>query len=590
MTLVSTDAAAVDAAEHAADKLLLLAHAIDQAAEAVMVCDSAGRIVHANKAFSVITGYGLDEVAGRAPADIFWEQDDALGARIEAALASRGHWRGEGRARRKDGVFYVESRSISIARDAGGRPVSRVVVFSDVTDEKEDQRRLAFLAHHDALTGLPNRALFVHECSEAILRAQRHRSRVALLYIDLDDFKEVNDSCGHAAGDLLLKAVAPRVQECVRKNDLVARLGGDEFTVIIEDVQDLRDVAVIARKVLERLSEPFAVGGHEVRVAASMGIACYPEDASDVDTLLASADTAMYAAKELGRNNCQYFSTDLNARALEALIVANNLRHAAAREEFCLAYQPRVDLDTLQVTAVEALVRWNHPQLGMILPNQFIAVAEKTGLIEELGSWVLRTACRDMAAWRLAGIAPPRVAINLSARQFRDTALASKIAEALAESGLEGNALELEVTESALMAEPLRAAATLRAIRALGVSIAIDDFGTGYSSINHLQRFEVDYIKIDQSFVRGIPGAADEVRITEAIMAVARTMRVKLIAEGIETPAQLEYLRGARCEEGQGYLFGRPVDARELDATLAAGCVSTVRRVLKARPQLETAA
>jgi diguanylate cyclase (GGDEF)-like protein/PAS domain S-box-containing protein len=536
-----------------------------------MVCDADGLIVHANRAFSAITGYAPEEVAGKAPSQTFWDQDDALGMEIDTALATRGHWRGEGRARRKDGAAYVESRSISVARDHAGRVVSRVVVFSDVTHEKEDQRRLAFLAHHDALTGLPNRALFMRECKDAIARAQRHRTRVALLYIDLDDFKEVNDSCGHAAGDLLLQAVGPRVQECVRKTDMVARLGGDEFTVLIDDVQDPRDVAVIARKVLECLSEPFSVGGNDVRVAASMGIACFPDDASDVDTLLAGADTAMYAAKELGRNNCQYFSTDLNARALEAMIVANNLRQASARDEFCLVYQPRAELGGLGITAVEALVRWNHPELGMILPSQFISVAEKTGLIEELGSWVLRTACREMAAWRRAGIAPPRVAINLSSRQFRDPALVTKIAAALADCGLDGDALEVEVTESALMDEPRQAVATLRKIRALGVSVAIDDFGTGYSSINHLQRFEVDRIKIDQSFVRGILGAVDEVRITEAIIAVARTMRVRLVAEGIETPQQLEYLRGTGCEEGQGHLFSKPVNPMELAGLLGAG-------------------
>jgi diguanylate cyclase (GGDEF)-like protein len=452
--------------------------------------------------------------------------------------------------------------------------VSRIVIVSDVTREKEDARRLAFLAHHDTLTGLPNRARLLHECGEALARAQRHRSRVALLYIDLDDFKLVNDSKGHAAGDLVLQSIAPRVQECVRKIDMLARLGGDEFTVVIEDVQDPRDVAIIARKIIERLNEPFAVPEEEVHISASIGIACYPDDATDVETLLANADTAMYAAKAQGRNNAQYFSVDLNARALESLLVASNLRQAVAREEFCLAYQPRVELESAKITGVEALIRWNHPQLGPILPAQFIAVAEKTGLIDDLGGWVLANACRQMAAWRAAHTAPPRVAINVSRRQFRQPALLGNIARALDDAGLEPDALQLEVTEGTLMDDPLSAAETLRRIRLLGVSVAIDDFGTGFSSLNHLQRFEVDYIKIDQSFVRGIPLEAAEVRITDAIIAIARTMGVKLIAEGIETPQQLDYLRSARCEEGQGYLFSRPVADAELTSLLAAGTLA----------------
>ncbi len=560
------------APDHGADALRRLA--FDHAAEAIMICDASGRIVDVNKAFTASTGYTFDEMLGRAPGEVFWEDDEARRTEIEVALAGAGTWKGEGCARRKDGTPYLESRSISVARDAAGRIVSRIVIVSDVTREKEDARRLAFLAHHDTLTGLPNRARLMHECGEALARAKRHRSRVALLYIDLDDFKLVNDSKGHAAGDLVLQSIAPRVQDCVRKTDMLARLGGDEFTVVIEDVQDPRDVAIIARKIIERLNEPFAVPEEEVHISASIGIACYPDDATDVETLLANADTAMYAAKAQGRNNAQYFSVDLNARALESLLVASNLRQAVAREEFCLAYQPRVELDGAKITGVEALIRWNHPQLGPILPGQFIAVAEKTGLIDDLGGWVLANACRQMAAWRAAHNAPPRVAINVSRRQFRQPALLGNIARALDDAGLEPEALQLEVTEGTLMDDPLAAAETLRRIRLLGVSVAIDDFGTGFSSLNHLQRFEVDYIKIDQSFVRGIPLEAAEVRITDAIMAIARTMGVKLIAEGIETPQQLEYLRNARCEEGQGYLFSRPVADAELMSLLAAGTLA----------------
>lgn len=481
-----------------------------------------------NQAFCTITGFAPGEVVGRDPAEVYWEHDEVRRVELEAALATRGHWKGVGRARRKDGTLYLESRSISVARDPAGTPVSRVVVFSDVTREKEDERRLAFLAHHDPLTGLPNRALFIHEAAESLGRAQRHRTRVALLYIDLDDFKEVNDTQGHAAGDAVLRAVAPRIQECVRKTDIIARLGGDEFTVLIDDVQDPRDVAVVARKILERLAEPIDAAGTEVRVSGSVGIACYPEDAQDLDSLVAAADTAMYAAKEQGRNNFQYFAADLNAGALESLIVAANLRQALESEQFCLVYQPCVDLASCRITGVEALVRWKHPELGLILPSQFIALAEKTGLIEELGAWVLTNACRRMAAWRKAGVAPPRIAINLSVRQFRQPTLVEKIRSALEAAGLDAGALELEVTKSTIMADPLRATPTLRRIRDLGVAVAIDDFGTGFSPLNHLQRFQVDYLKIDQSFVRGIPAATEQTRMTDAIMAIARAMGVKL--------------------------------------------------------------
>ncbi|HYH40952.1 MAG TPA: EAL domain-containing protein [Burkholderiales bacterium] len=572
MSIPSEDPLPRESSGHSADFLRRIA--IDHAVEAIMICDAAGRIVEVNRAFTLMTGYILYEVLGRLPGEVFWEDDAGRLGEIEAGLAARGHWKGEGRGRRKDGTLYLESRSMSVARDGAGGIVSRIVVFSDVTGEKEDERRIAFLAHHDALTGLPNRAMFMHECSEAIFRAQRRRSRVALLYVDLDEFKQVNDSHGHAAGDAVLRAVAPRVQECVRKTDILARLGGDEFTVVIDDVQDPRDLAAIARKIIERLGDPFAIAGEEVQISASIGIACYPDDAIDVDSLLAAADTAMYAAKAQGRNNSQYFSVDLNARALESLIVASNLRQAVVREEFSLAFQPRVELDGGKITAVEALIRWNHPELGPVLPTQFIAVAEKTGLIDELGGWVLEAACRQMSAWRAARTAPPRVSINLALRQFRQPALLEKIARALDAAGLEPDALQLEVTEGTLMDDPVSAAQILRRIRQLGVTVAIDDFGTGFSSLNHLQRFEVDYIKIDQSFVRGIPVEATEVRITDAIIAIARTMGVKLIAEGIETPQQFEYLRNARCEEGQGYLFSRPVAESELASMLAAGTLA----------------
>ncbi len=542
------------------EQLHVAANAIENAAEGVMICDADERIVSVNKAFTRITGYDPEEVLGKIPdALIADEQASSLRFEISKTVLEQGHWKGELWSRNKNGDSYLEERSVSAVKDDEGRIVNFIILFSDVTKQKEDERRLQFLAHHDSLTGLANRTMFQLRCEETLLRAGRKSAKAAVMFIDLDHFKTVNDSLGHAYGDDLLRGVAARVQECVRKTDFVARLGGDEFTVLLNEVTDSADVALIAKKILDRLSACFTIAGHEIYVSASIGISYYPDDGQNAASLIKNADAAMYAAKEQGRSNYQFFSAEMNAQALEALMMASSLRLAIERDELVLEYQPRIDLLDGTVKGAEALVRWNHPNLGRIMPGQFIGIAEKTGLIDSIGHWVLRTACAQMIAWQQAGLSPLRVAVNLSARQFRQPELTEGIAAILQDTGLGADALELEVTESLVMHDPQRAAVILERLKEMGVAIAIDDFGTGYSSLSYLKRFPIDFIKIDQSFIRGIPQEAEDVGITRAIIAMAKTLGVRLIAEGVDNYEQLAFLKKEGCDEVQGYLISRPI-------------------------------
>ena len=547
------------------EQLHVAANAIENAAEGVMICDGDERIISVNKAFTRISGYAAEEVLGTTP-DMLLGDDESRARRAEILrmVVDEGHWRGELWSRRKNGERYLEQCSVTAVKDEVGRLVNFIVLFSDVTKQKEDEMRLQFLAHHDPLTGLVNRTLFQQRCEETLMLAERKNTRAAVIFIDLDHFKTVNDSLGHAYGDDLLKQAAGRLVECVRKTDVVGRLGGDEFIVLLNEVGDSGDVALIAKKILDRLTASFMVAGHEIFVSASLGISWYPDDGQNAATLIQNADAAMYAAKEQGRNNYQFFSAEMNAQALEILMMASSLRLAIEREELVLEYQPRIDLKAGKVMGVEALVRWNHPNLGRIMPGQFIGIAEKTGLIDPLGNWVLRNACRQMIEWRKSGLAPNRVAVNLSARQFMQPELTERIESVLEETGLEAEALELEVTESMVMHDPQRAAVILERLKEMGVAIAIDDFGTGYSSLSYLKRFPIDYIKIDQSFVRGIPRDAEDVGITNAIIAMAKTLDLKLIAEGVDNAEQLAFLKQGGCDEGQGYLISSPMPAESL--------------------------
>ncbi len=427
-----------------------------------------------------------------------------------------------------------------------------------------DQAKLVHQAYHDPLTGLPNRALFHDQCEQTFRRADRHGRPVGVLFIDLDRFKAINDSLGHAMGDLLLQRVGKRLAACVRETDAVARTGGDEFTVLVDEMSEPRYAATVAEKLLGAMTQPFPVGDHKFVISASIGISCYPNDGSDVHVLLKNADAAMYRAKEEGRNTYRFFSAEMNADALRNLVLTNHLREALERNELSLHYQPRVALATGRIAGAEVLVRWQHPEYGLVLPARFIPLAEDSGLIGPIGEWVLKAACAQMRTWHNSGMPDFRLAVNLSVFQFRHPELLQRIASVLGETGIKPGSLEFEITESMLMQDSERTLDLLTGLNTIGVAVAVDDFGTGYSSLSYLKRFPIDCLKIDQSFVQGIPADSDDVAITRTIIAVAKTLNLRLVAEGIETEEQLAFLRAEGCEEGQGYLFSKPVAAEHL--------------------------
>ena len=434
---------------------------------------------------------------------------------------------------------------------------------------KEAESSLMFFANHDALTGLPNRAMFNQRLALALARAHRYGKMAAVLFIDLDRFKIINDTLGHDAGDRLLKQLAERLRVSLREADTVGRQGGDEFVVLIEDLTDSNQVTGVAQKMLETIAEPYLIAGQEFHVTASIGISVYPEDGNDQQALLKNADIAMYRAKERGKNNYQFYSAQMNLHSFERLALETSLRHAVERNEFVLHYQPKVNMRSGRITGVEALVRWQHPELGMVPPAQFIPLAEEMGLIVQIGEWVLRTACSDARGWLDQGLPAISVAVNLSARQFDRDDLVLSIMNVVRETGFDPRSLELEITESTVMHSADRAAGVLRQLKGIGVRVAIDDFGTGYSSLGYLKRFPIDSVKIDRSFIIDIPEDKDDVAITCAVIAMAHSLRLKVVAEGVETAEQYAFLREQDCDEIQGYYFSQPVEAAALAPLLA---------------------
>jgi len=420
------------------------------------------------------------------------------------------------------------------------------------------EERVRRLAHYDELTGLPNRTMFNERVSHALTRALRTARTLAILFIDLDRFKNINDTLGHEAGDRVLKEVADRLRGCLRESDTVGRLGGDEFVVLIEEPPRPVNAALVAQKILAAMGTPFLVQAQEFHITASIGISTYPDDAADMQTLMKDADIAMYRAKEQGKNNFQFYSAQINAHSIERLSLESGLRRALERDEFLLHYQPKLDIRSGRITGVEALLRWQQPVQGLIPPAQFIQLAEETGLIVPIGAWVLKTACAQNKAWQLEGLAPVRVAVNLSPRQFAHENLLEDVARVLEQTGLDPAFLELEITESVVMQNPEQAVVLLNRLKALGIHLAIDDFGTGYSSLSYLKRFPLDTLKIDRMFIRDLPDDSDDAAITQAIIAMARSLRLSVVAEGVETAAQLSFLRDCECDEIQGFYFSRP--------------------------------
>jgi diguanylate cyclase (GGDEF)-like protein/PAS domain S-box-containing protein len=472
------------------------------------------------------------------------------------------------RLHRPDGeVRHMEMRGYMV-RDGEGQHVRRAGTIQDVTLRREQEARIEHLAYHDALTGLPNRMLVADRLALALAHAQRLQREVAVLYLDLDRFKVVNDSLGHLAGDALLREVARRLRAVLREEDTVARVGGDEFQIVLGEVEGVAGAAHVAEKLMQSLSSPFLLDGHEVHVSGSLGISLYPRDGASAELLLKYADTALYEAKAEGRNAYRFFSPEMNALAHSRLRLENDLRRAIERQELELHYQPQLELATGRVTAVEALVRWRHPERGLVMPNEFIPVAEETGLVVALGEWVLREACRQVSAWHRDGLAGLRVAVNISPRQLR-TGIVATVHDALVASALPPASLELEITETSMMVDPPQALDVLRALRELGVQLSIDDFGTGWSSFAHLRRMPLDRLKIDGSFIGGIPADADDAAIVETLIVMTHKLGLRVIAEGVETTAQRQALLAQGCDEVQGFLLAAPVPAAELPGLLA---------------------
>ncbi len=421
--------------------------------------------------------------------------------------------------------------------------------------------RIRHLANHDDLTGLPNRLLFSYQLPQALARAQRTGGAVSVFFLDLDRFKIINDTLGHDAGDAVLRQMAGHLRECVRACDTLARVGGDEFTLLVDQFSDTHELGVIAQKMLAAMSNPLVVNGHEYRLSGSIGVAIYPKDGADGSALLKNADIAMYRAKASGKNNYQFYSSEINVHSVERLALENDLRQAVERGEFEVHYQPKIDIDSGAIAGAEALVRWRHPQRGMLLPSEFIVVAEEVGLIGELGTCVLEAVCSDVVRWRREGLPPTRVAINLSAQQFSDSRLLDNLNRVLRESGCDPQQLEFEITESVVMTSPDRALRLLEHIKNYGITLAIDDFGTGHSSLGYLKRFPVDSVKIDYTFVRDIAADPNDLAIIRAIIALGHSLELKVVAEGVESVTQLEILRRLQCDEFQGFLFSGPIPA-----------------------------
>lgn len=553
------------------EQLRVTADAVENTAEAVVIYDAGRCIVSVNKAYTAISGYSAAEVMG-LPVELIGSEEhgQTFFSTLWRAVGQAGRWQGEILRRRKNGDVYPSLSSISAVKDPSGTTTHYVLVFNDISSFKQYEAKLEFLAHHDALTQLPNRALFLDRLQEALKRAHRHDSKVGLLFIDLDRFKTINDSLGHQTGDELLQTVARRLTACVRESDVVARLGGDEFTVLLDELSDSDDSRKIAVKMLAALANPIVLGGHELAVSGSIGISCYPQDGGDAETLLKNADMAMYNAKEAGRNMYRFFGAEMNIRAQETLVMTNDLRRALQREELVLHYQPRYRLASGGISGVEALLRWQHPEQGLVPPVKFIPLAEETGLIIPIGERVFRVACEQMKHWRSLGIVESRMAVNLSPRQFQQADLTKRISSILREVGLEGTHLEVEITEGMAMQDPATTVRMLQELKAIGIAISIDDFGTGYSSLNYLKRFPIDHLKIDRSFVRDLRENPDDVAIVRAIIALAKGLGLSVIAEGVETAEQRNLLRIFGCDEGQGYLFSKPLAAQDIEKLLKA--------------------
>lgn len=544
-------------------KLHQAAAVFENTTESVVVTDPNANVLAVNRAFTEITGYQPHEVLGNTPR--LWRShrhDAAFYQAMWAAVLETGEWRGEIWNRRKNGDVFPALLTINSVRDETGAVINYIAVMTDISALKSTQERFEHLAHHDPLTDLPNRLLFGARLEHALERARREKQQVAVMFIDLDDFKLVNDTLGHPVGDQLLQEVARRLSGQLRKQDTVARVAGDEFSVILEEVKNSEDAVQVAKSLLSAFDTPIRVGSHELHVTISVGISIFPDDGDNATVLVKNADAAMFRSKREGRNRCSLYTPELTATVVERMQIENDLRKAVKQEEFILYYQPQYKAATGALVGAEALLRWNHPEQGLIPPDQFIPIIEENGLINVLGEQVLRMACSQFQEWRAMGFDIRRVGVNVAGRQILQAGgLAATMERVLRDTGLPPEMLELEILESFIMEQADQSITTLQELRDLGVGLAIDDFGTGHSSLSYLKMLPIDRLKIDRSFISGIPNDQNDVAITQAILAMARNLELQVVAEGVETEAQLEFLRREGCDEVQGYYFNRPLPA-----------------------------
>ncbi|MCU1244227.1 MAG: sensor diguanylate cyclase/phosphodiesterase, partial [Acidobacteria bacterium] len=528
--------------------------------DGIGILDEHLQFTYLNDALAKLYGYrDTETLLGRPLFDLYeTDEKERLVTQILPAVQQRGRWRGEANGKKRDGTVFPQEISIT-SIDAGGV----VCVVRDITERTYAEEQIKHLAYHDALTGLPNRLLFKDRLTVALSHAQRERTRLAILFLDLDRFKVINDSLGHNIGDQLLQAVAARVSSCVRESDTVARLGGDEFTLLLPNLLRSDDAAPIAQKILEAVRYPFHIEGREFFITTSIGISLYPEDGTDAETLIKNADTAMYQAKEQGRDNYQLFNAFVNAKALQRIALEHGLRRALQNDELEVHYQPIFDFRSGRITGMEALLRWNHPDMGVVPPAVFIPIAEATGTMVPIGLWAMRRACEQAKTWHDSGFRNLSLAVNLSVTQLQQADLVPRVHDVLAETGLPPRLLELEITESSAMQSPEGSIRTLYELKKLGIRISLDDFGTGHSSLSYLKRFPIDTLKIDQSFVRDITSDPDTAAIVTAIIAMAHSLRLKVIAEGVEFTDQANFLKRYGCDQMQGYLIRAPVPAWE---------------------------